>query len=426
MIRPWEIELAYHSQFWNLQAIDELVDKKLAEEGWQTVVQAIRYLPFATLYKWKSLGSIDVIRTKAFDAILKATPWAIYDPVRTQPMGKGRVDDIRNHILGLDTIPGIESHISEFLDIRPTNLDELREQAIPIAIELLTAQIGRGDTFFLSPDKMALGPFAGFIPDVLEARVNEIQKLPKEPGLAEIIETYYGFKMFSESENIGNVGSVQGVVKHQSVDAFCEFAGTLGKYIVNPKEELSLTSLFRKRRVYYHDTLMNILRAMVGSGGGLTYLGREQDSKALDALHSRLIHAGSVGERRAFLEAIGSIGHPYSFEVVSGTMDDESLWPEVFATMSRIRHPEAFDAIEPFIGESAWIKEKMFSLARTRDERAISYLEARLLDQYLGLREAAIDGLVLFGPKGIDVLRRYMNDDWNREHFEEAFLELEL
>lgn len=37
----WEVELARHTWFWRLEAIDELVDKRIALDGWERVWSAL-------------------------------------------------------------------------------------------------------------------------------------------------------------------------------------------------------------------------------------------------------------------------------------------------------------------------------------------------------------------------------------------------
>ncbi|MFW9804092.1 MAG: HEAT repeat domain-containing protein [Candidatus Thorarchaeota archaeon] len=416
----WEIELACHSQFWNLQAIDELVDEKISKDGWEAVQESLTILPDATPYGPVPRKREEVLRTPAFHVIYAKTPWAIYDPDRTRHLGDGRVEDIRHHILGLDTVPGLFVDPSVLQELKPTSLEDLREQFEPIAHDLLSTQIEEGHTFFLSQEKMRDSPFIKHIPRLLNTRLEEIQRLPKEPKLQDIFRSYYGFKLITESGADGKA----------AVEAFCEFSASHGKDIVPPKETLSVPPReWSNEPVPFSSSLLSILLAVQGppkfrvEHTGI--LGQIQDSKALDALHARVLHSGMKLERLRLLEAIGEIGRPESFEVLSSLLDDQTLWPAVFMAMSCIRHPGAYDAIEPYMSETGWFKEMLFALARTRDERAVKYLEDSLSDDDYGVIEAAIDGLVLFGPKGLDVLQRYMKHPHIREYFED-FFDLEL
>ncbi|MHA2044840.1 MAG: hypothetical protein ACW99G_08595 [Candidatus Thorarchaeota archaeon] len=73
-------------------------------------------------------------------------------------------------------------------------------------MELLNAQVKRGNTFFIDIKGWEANEFAVLVPDVIESRIREVERLGSNPHLYEIYSTYYGFSLMTTDVDIEQAG----------------------------------------------------------------------------------------------------------------------------------------------------------------------------------------------------------------------------
>lgn len=120
--------------------------------------------------------------------------------VRENKISLPRIRDAVLHLLGLDSVRGIDTGYETLLrnrDVGGESLAKVRESAHDIANEILSDMIENRNTYLLDIDTMSIGPFAGLIPDILDARRAEILDLPSHCTVSNMVETVYGYSVLT-------------------------------------------------------------------------------------------------------------------------------------------------------------------------------------------------------------------------------------
>jgi hypothetical protein len=241
------------------------------------------------------------------------------------------------HFVGLDV-----DFLEAFVDLEVEDIDDLRKQVRPIAVELMKEQIRSRNTFFMDVDSMKEEDLVVFVPDILNARMKEVQDLGPKPDLYEVYSTYYGFQILTTRVNHQQAG-----VPDELRDSLLMVLGEVGEVSTLRAKQLKFSSLaFRNCSPHLTVLLWNMLRF---SNGGkkakvkaLEVLGELGDSRAIDLMHSyvevqRSSHGRTTGSRLLdeCLLCLGRIGHPQSFELLR-----EVIPPAGLIALGGIRHPE--------------------------------------------------------------------------------------
>lgn len=248
------------------------------------------------------------------DEILRTGGWEqLADTIRESMNHTAR--DAVSHLLGLDCTYGVDgSMLSLFHGIDASFLDELREKAAPVAMNLLEQQIEKGNTFFLDIERIAASgpPFVDLVSKIIEVRMKEISELRGKYSLSKILGTYYGFSIavaggIAKSETSEIMSVVNEIA--DSVGSQVRIGGT--KIVVqeetfsNCTEETAslLASLARVVLTGHIKRLRKTIHSIANS----------KDSRALNILH-RLLGIDSFSMKPQVVRALGEIGHPSSVE----------------------------------------------------------------------------------------------------------------
>lgn len=233
------------------------------------------------------------------------------------PVMRGKTRDAVLHMLGLNTVIGMDMDpLKQFANMKGNSLEELRTKALRSAMRKLQDQIEKRNTFFLDIDALTDTTFVSLVPDILDARREEVMKLTSQPSLRDILSTYYGFLVFSQAPP-GESGRSRGKYAiTKAKRAFKRVAKSMGKRLTAKGNLLSLRgSIWENTSPELHGLLMNTIRLCTGREPerAAKELGQSGDSRVLDTLEE--IHRrGSL--RRAVKEsvcnAILEIGRPCS------------------------------------------------------------------------------------------------------------------
>ncbi|MFQ5834230.1 MAG: hypothetical protein ACE5H4_16115 [Candidatus Thorarchaeota archaeon] len=421
------------------EELENVMDQLLQESGWPEVASQLTRIPAP---KIQNAGPMEIYWPTHVDIpgepphyiteqVLADRPWYLSNEDIGWGVRRGTLRDGIVHILGLQTVLGIDlDSFSPFEEIQAFSLDELRQCAIPVAIDVLRSQAAEDRTFFLDVDAMSVSPFAAAVSEIVEARKREVRALSEESKAHEVVGTYYGFKVLTEGsiENTRSVGFTSSALK-----AFDEMAQAFG----GPRT-LSHTRFVSWRRDIsswhkawegYDDLTQTLLKAimLVSIGGrkrgipeGLRIMGVLGDSRALPTLHRLLELIPLRSDRlQMLLEAIGRVGHPSSFDHILPLAEKNTVaGREALAQMPLIRSPKGTEHLLKVLAEGTWRQQSVAAsrLWMTFDSRSedligtlwnrVSVPKDRYHEEFVRAEQAIIS-LAIIGEEGRAVLRKH-------------------
>ncbi len=234
-------------------------------------------------------------------------------------MTRGMVRDAIVELLHLHLLQGLDGDLTIlFDDLSSQTVDDLQQEALPVAVRTMRDQIRKGNTFFLDVTKMADIPIlAVLIPKIFEVRERQILRLEDSPPLTDVYSTYYGFMILTQ----GSIGTDESGAAGKAVDGFTDLAIQFGKNLaINPRQLKYSKTAFGRVSGDMRDLLWNMLCASAAGRNrrkqSIKYLGSLRDSRALQVLHPLLLNTSNEKVKRHILEAVGSIRHASSYEVI--------------------------------------------------------------------------------------------------------------
>ncbi|RLI55817.1 MAG: hypothetical protein DRO87_03425 [Candidatus Thorarchaeota archaeon] len=348
------------------------------------------------------------------------------------PEGKSR--DALVSLLELESVGGTDTDIfKEFLLLEGDTLDEIRAEAHGVAIELLREQIASRHTYFLDVQAMASTCFAVLIDDILEVRRKEIQSLNPRATRLDVLETYYGFVVLTTD------GSVPRNRSPRHSYAYLTYRSWLDEEI-NPNAAAAIRSLtdeladgvdmdtryltlgsnsfFRKRcradtaRILGDAVRLSLYKMPGNRVGAAKNLGETGDSRALGFLHSRLRTDPSGRVRTAVAQAIGSIGHERSVEVMLQYIQSiEARYSKALSLAVRALGNIDTDATRDVLADlmrtgSNTVKAAAIEcLSRLTSPSLLTIASSHVRNSSKPVARAAILALIRLGAEGQKVLR---------------------
>ncbi len=255
---------------------------------------------------------------------------------------EGILRDSLIHLLRLEDFAGLDvDFLEEFATIESDYLNDLRKEVHERAIELLCKQTRKRNTFFMDIERMKMNNLVVFIPDILDARIREVEALDSDPALHEVYSTYYGFQILTTKVDSMSAGIPSEVHEHlQSV--LTELSGVKE---LHPRQLKFSPLSFQNCSPHLKTLLWNMLR--LSHGGmkaklkALEVLGDLGDSRVIDLLHSYVDdhrNALRTTKEHQLLEqcmlCLGRIGSPQSYDFLSEFTTDVG---EI--AFAGIRHP---------------------------------------------------------------------------------------
>jgi hypothetical protein len=333
------------------QRIEDRVSRYIEEKGWSYVVELLR-------------------KGRALEFVVPG--WDI--PLRSGVLRDGMIELLQlKEFMGLDV-----DFVDAFADLEASNLEDLRAQAQEKAMDLLGEQVKRGLTFFMDLETMADTKLAIFVPDALEARTREVQKLGEKPHLYEIYSTYYGFTVLTSRVKHQEAG-VPEDIRENLLSLF----GDLGEVNEISSTQLKFSPLaFRKCSPQLVVLLWNMLRATIGGHKNklkaFSKLGELGDSRALGLLHSIYDYLPPA----MTIEGLCGIGHPSTYDFFANKAAMIFNADYMFEAISHVHHNgvvELIDQRADKLGRYAreWEKMKVIKAAgNTRLRTWIPFYES--------------------------------------------------
>jgi hypothetical protein len=289
---------------------------------------------------------------------LKEHPWSefcellafsTWDGVRKdldykRDMPYGKVRDALVYLLGLQPTSGIDCNMIEtFRDLTSDTVDDLRDEASPIAIEKLREQIQR-NTYFMDIDKMAASQYAILVEDVIDARKREVESIEETSDLIDILATFYGFKVLTTGVLVEPPSDLwrstyryyrRTTENHEGIsqaasEAFDELCDLLGRDIDLNKEYKTLGSnrKIKKKcskemaKLLRHIITMSFYRAHDDRRRSILTLAESGDSRAIPFLHLKTKTVTKKNEKY-LLMALRDMGHPSSYEILKSYLSHD-------------------------------------------------------------------------------------------------------
>jgi hypothetical protein len=280
--------------------------------------------------EWDMVG--EVVNRKGWSFVIKALKRCkesdVIVPGWDIGLRNGIIRDGMINILGLDEFTGLDvDYLTAFEELKGKDMEDLSESAKTQAFEMMQEQVKQGNTFFMDIERWKDNEFAFFVPDIIDARRREVERLGEKPHLYEVYSTYYGFRLLTHEEAFSRVG-VSEDLGANIVEAFQDF-GTM-KELSGKQLKFSPLS-FRKCTPHLRAVLWNMLRL---KRGGFRYknialekLSKLADSRALDMIYR-------------FIDRFANAGVQYT---------DPTMYEQCFRSLGKIGHPSSGKRIEQHI-----------------------------------------------------------------------------
>ncbi|MHA2179359.1 MAG: hypothetical protein ACXAAK_13515, partial [Candidatus Thorarchaeota archaeon] len=253
----------------------DVINSHLENHSWFSVIMALK-------------------RCRASEAIVPG--WDIH--LREGTLRRGLMT-----YLGLEDFVGLDvDFLTAFADIDGDSEAELVHSAGEMAMTLLSEQVKRGNTFFMDVGGMKENEFALLVPDIIESRIREVERLCANPNLYEVYSTYYGFKILTTDVNMEKAG-VPEDLKKNLIGILQEVGGVEE---IRSKQLKFSPMAFRKCSPHQTALLWNMLRLARGGSKyklkALKKLGDLGDTRAVDIIHSIIDSRQSVYRKDQLLD----------------------------------------------------------------------------------------------------------------------------
>lgn len=305
--------------------------------------------------------------------------------VRDHKIARPRIRDAVLHLLGLHSVGGIDTDYESLLendDVDGESLAEVRTSCLDIADEILQEMIQKMNTYLLDIDAMSSGPFAVLIPDILDARKEEILDLPSECTVRDMVGTAYGYSVLTRC---GSLTSNRQEGFKRMKEAMSEIIDEIGAEITIKRTPLQLgdtISGFENCTSNTRDILWHILRMLTYRGKqavrkSATFVRDHADSRFLPWLHRYLSDTKLYYTAVKIMNALEMIGHPSSAEYLLPFTQRRGNWGR-----------SSLNALASLAGKE--IGEMIMKTRRTgyrQTHRILRLLEKRPPDEILHLLE---------------------------------------
>ncbi|MBD3408004.1 MAG: hypothetical protein GF411_17925 [Candidatus Lokiarchaeota archaeon] len=310
--------------------IEALCDRLIQNEGWNAIRSLFADLPVMD-HAPKGFTMIDKEKAYIAKAILQDRDKLYHvrggEFVLGIPLGKMR--DALVKLYRIESIKGIDTPLLELsLDLNPDNLEELRTQIIPICIEHLLDQIKTKNTFFLDFEEIASSLYASIIPNLIDARKQEIEALEGDNDINELLQTYYGFEVIIRGTIPRYNREIPKGLK-QKTDSLFRLMKVKGT--ITSEDLLPRTSLFQHCSKYSAFLLNQIVEISIRSkrkrANSLRTLGYLGDSRAIPYIMHMFNSYNTSSEHkhkaliRTVIETLGNIGCVESLRVLREHID---------------------------------------------------------------------------------------------------------
>ena len=283
--------------------------------------------------KWRQYDRLD----KLLENELEEWGWSCLRKTLITKTGKlksARLRDGLLHMMGLSTVRGIDivpmSYVKNKL-IDGDSLIEIRTKSSEIAYNVLKEMIEVKNTILLDPQAMKNGPFVTFVPDILEAREQEVMDLPPKPTIWDVVQTAYGFQVFTT----GGVLTSKNSLDFQRLSkALIEVSGALGKDLEFSPSPLRLgaeISGFENCSEATRELLWHVLRLNTYKGKQMVrksakFIELNADSRITNFLHDFLSRTKYYYTAVKIIRALGNIGLPESMDYLLPFLDKGRSW----------------------------------------------------------------------------------------------------
>ena len=359
----------------------------------------------------------DFIRNSGWSKLLDIIEYDEYDRGRYyDPMiipGKAR--DALLFLLGLEDVPGIDVDLKEgFRNLKGKTLKTIRKKARTLAITILREQIEKRNTFFLDTDRIDDSPFAILLPDILEARKQEIADLAPQCGIQTAVSTFYGFSVFSTGGRLtgADPSNVRSLAK-----AIQDIAKGFNIELEVTGKRLIIKSSFFKNCTKHTARILDCCISLIGYARGTQrgvaeILGRYKDSRALPFIHYKLSENPTGALRAKLLKALGSIGHPTSVDFIRSEVSQKPNESYLLVReLANIGGPESRNlALELLDNEHSKIKSNAAKvISDWNPDIAIDELETLLSQKRAAVRKNALLALFKSNADISGILQRNMS-----------------
>ena len=326
------------------------------------------------------------------------------------PVKKGCLRDALVRLLGLETIIGLDcNYITNFNQIESNDLTDVRNQAFPIAIDLLREQVETRNTFFLDTDTFSTTPYAVFVKDIISARTAEIEALPSKPSLRQVYETYYGFTVLTS----GRTSSYRAGASEQGVKYIEDLAAQFGNQTkLNARIFQPSKKAFENCTPETKEILWDILRMFNGGydtrSNAAKKLGQIGDSRATEFIVMNYQNSTNHYFKPALIKALGSIGDPKGLDCVLKALNDSRLRKVAIISLGSIRHPETLKQLVRMkeANNQSDLGSVITALGNTRSEGALDILSSIMNNRRGRIVQKAIEALCSFGKRGFEKVTR--------------------
>jgi hypothetical protein len=334
------------------------------------------------------------------------------------PLRKGIIRDALYEVLDLSPMIGLDGNfLNLFKSLDGRSLNTLRTEAQHAAFNYLSEQVRNGNTFFLDTSAMEASDLVVLVPDVVEARREQVLNLERNVHLADVCSTYYGFMLLTYGSLANDIGGMP----EAAIGSFEDLASQLGRELRVGNESLHhSTTAFGHVSEYTRELLWSLLDLCIANHNGQVRaadaLGQLGDSRAIGLLHLRLESSTDRRVRLAIITALGRIGHPESFSVLHGIMHRQDQrheqlhyrWSQdqraAATAMGGIRHPEAERVLQDNMNNPSYPVE---AFGLSRNGGYIDVILARVRNSRSRHRSEVISqlgALKSLGPEGVEIV----------------------
>jgi hypothetical protein len=345
------------------------------------------------------------------------------------PLQIGKIRDAIIHLLDLHVVDGIDGDLMlAFRELEGHTIQQLRDNAIPIASDLLARQVKKGNTFFLGTEEIATSAYAHHVGDIIDARQAEIAKLGKKATIKRTAGTFYGYQVILNSMLARKQRSrYSHGIPEEASQVIAQITGEFGTSTKMSSKYTSLgdASQFKNCSVYQANLLSNMLRALFAKRPAhkeeaVSALGQSGDLRASDVVMAAYRYFRKPGERASVIRAIGRIGGPDALPLLRANVKGtgQALDAAIYA-IGNLGTEEAFSMLLGMVKgtlKSRWVPAASALGFCSADEKVDEIEECIKIGakKDRGIIRKAIQSLIFSGPNGRRRLtknfKKYCND----------------